>query len=1183
MTARSLLAVALLCIFAGAASLPVIKPSDKVCQSLSTSCEDLWVASSCKVVKSCITEVWEKLDVPLDKSNVCNICKEMVKEARDQLLSNETQEELKEVLEGSCKLIPIKVFADMCIRMVDEFIPDLIDMLVSRMDPDQVCTIAGLCNPNFFRQLRMQQNLIFSAFQSRIFLPPLTSTAPRRTEECSRCMNTLQPAKAIIRLLPEAQVELLALKMCQDHHKDNLTECPLIVKKYFSPVYDYFYETAANQTCVDIRRCPPSETLKTNVPLVKGDDDLTCDFCKQLVGSLRNFLEANTTQDELKQAILAFCEDLGSAAEECQNLLDEYFDMFYTYLLEALEPERFCSTIGLCQTSLLRVPLVKLFPAVPATKVHLQKLEYPKKAISTHSPDITPLVKLMPGIPVKYLKKDEPKKQVECELCIYLVKYVDAVLENKKDEAAVLHALEEACKLVPQHMHERCVQLVDKYVDELIHVLVEEDDPNLVCGLLGLCTGQTSTSSVQSHTAIKAEKNPQDSVECEVCKAVIEFFENNLPEVVTKDVVEYVLDELCNQFSGDKAQECKNLVDKNIELILKYLTGEVAATAICRLAQMCEAPQVATKGVSPDCVVCKELVQVVYDQLKDVRTEEAIAKELERVCNLVPSSSRRTCVDIVNTYFEALVSLILQELTPDQVCSALKFCGAPGKAILKPASEKSPKHEDPECTLCEQVFQLVYNELKDNKTQEEIKQVLEEVCDLVPKSSRQECVNMINNYFDLVVSLILQDFTPDEVCKALGICPPSGKVVPKPASTKSPKVEGSGCTSCKEVVQFIYNELKDTKTEEEIKRVLEEVCTLVPQSSRQECVNMVNTYFDLLVSLILQDFTPDEVCQTLGLCPSSDKVVTKPKIQKISKDDNPECTLCKDVVQFVYAELRDNKTEQAIKEVLDEVCNWVPQSSKQECLNMVSTYFDLLVSLILQDFTPDQICQTLTLCPSSSHGDVVCTFCQYALHFIQTELMDNKTEEKIKEALDQLCARLPKEISEECQAFVEEYGAAVIVLLAQELDPSIVCVAVRACPKGGLVKQSMALHNLYFDKCDTCSLVIGWADRFTQDTKTDEELASVFERVCKAVPAGVKQECQSLVKAYGPFILRNIGQLGNSKQVCQVIDMCPKAAKGAHLLGSKKCTFGPAYWCHSEAHASACNAHEYCKKKVWKQ
>lgn len=49
--------------------------------------------------------------------SICDICKEMVQEARDQLQSNETQEELKEVFEGSCKLLPIKMVRMNCMKV----------------------------------------------------------------------------------------------------------------------------------------------------------------------------------------------------------------------------------------------------------------------------------------------------------------------------------------------------------------------------------------------------------------------------------------------------------------------------------------------------------------------------------------------------------------------------------------------------------------------------------------------------------------------------------------------------------------------------------------------------------------------------------------------------------------------------------------------------------------------------------------------------------------------------------------------------------------------------------------------------------------------------------------------------------------------------------------------------------
>ena len=77
------------------------------------------------------------------KFQVCKICKDMVGQARDTLLSNETQEELKEVFDGSCDLIPIKIIAKECKAISDEFIPELVETLASEMNPDQVCTVSG--------------------------------------------------------------------------------------------------------------------------------------------------------------------------------------------------------------------------------------------------------------------------------------------------------------------------------------------------------------------------------------------------------------------------------------------------------------------------------------------------------------------------------------------------------------------------------------------------------------------------------------------------------------------------------------------------------------------------------------------------------------------------------------------------------------------------------------------------------------------------------------------------------------------------------------------------------------------------------------------------------------------------------------------------------------------------------
>ena len=58
----------------------------------------------------------------------------------------EFQEELKEVFEGSCKLIPVHIVRDECMKLADDFVPELVETLSSQMNPKVVCTVAGLCN-----------------------------------------------------------------------------------------------------------------------------------------------------------------------------------------------------------------------------------------------------------------------------------------------------------------------------------------------------------------------------------------------------------------------------------------------------------------------------------------------------------------------------------------------------------------------------------------------------------------------------------------------------------------------------------------------------------------------------------------------------------------------------------------------------------------------------------------------------------------------------------------------------------------------------------------------------------------------------------------------------------------------------------------------------------------------------
>ena len=76
---------------ASAGNQPRLLGSQKCTWGPSYWCSGLQQSSKCQATSHCIDKVWNANPYPEDDDEVCTICKNMVKEARDTLLSNETQ------------------------------------------------------------------------------------------------------------------------------------------------------------------------------------------------------------------------------------------------------------------------------------------------------------------------------------------------------------------------------------------------------------------------------------------------------------------------------------------------------------------------------------------------------------------------------------------------------------------------------------------------------------------------------------------------------------------------------------------------------------------------------------------------------------------------------------------------------------------------------------------------------------------------------------------------------------------------------------------------------------------------------------------------------------------------------------------------------------------------------------
>lgn len=212
----------------------------------------------------------------------------MVKQARDQLQSNETQEEMKEVFEGTCELIRIKSIRKQCDKLADDLVPELIEALSSQMNPQVVCSVSGLCNsPSIDKELAAHANEV--------------AVQKKKSDglTCNQCNKISDMIATKFTNTDRDQVLEGMLSTCGQ--MSSLSDgCSAIVLAYFNEVYEHLKTNLnAENICHMAGRCVDQfhvheedekiEVIEdSHIGFVQHEgDDIPCDLCKQLIVHLR--------------------------------------------------------------------------------------------------------------------------------------------------------------------------------------------------------------------------------------------------------------------------------------------------------------------------------------------------------------------------------------------------------------------------------------------------------------------------------------------------------------------------------------------------------------------------------------------------------------------------------------------------------------------------------------------------------------------------------------------------------------------------------------------------------------------------------------------------------------------------------------------------------------------------------
>lgn len=235
------------------------------------------------------------------------------------------------------------------------------------------------------------------------------------------------------------------------------------------------------------------------------------------------------------------------------------------------------------------------------------------------------------------------------------------------------------------------------------------------------------------------------------------------------------------------------------------------------------------------------------------------------------------------------------------------------------------------CIICKKLVKIIQRQLKDNATDQQIINVLNEVCELFPLKDRDNCHQVVTNYSDKLIETLTQDIDPNIACALAGLCVPSRFVNYLNGyylQRETPKFKSNNviCEECEMIAHYIQNQMYNFKNEEQIESFIKNVmCKKLSYFIREkDCETFVNDYTPLIMQLIAQ-----EVFDPTTLCFKEIKICTNHTESYIKSRKHSNCELCQKLVNRVSS-LPPNREVLSANKIVDKVCKSMPKPARVE-------------------------------------------------------------------------------------------------------------------------------------------------------------------------------------------------------------------------------------------------------------
>jgi saposin len=376
--------------------------------------------------------------------------------------------------------------------------PEILQLLVNKEPPATICTQITLCKSS--------------------------KVAKLANTECAACEWIMAELEQLLsNNATEAEIIIAVEKVCTYLPSSLTGVCQQLVAMYGPQIVQEFVNNEDPAAiCAKLDLCKSSEVEMPEAPAT-----LECAVCEWVMAELEQLVSSNSTETEIIDALEKVCTYLPSSIQSaCDDLVAMYGPEILQLLVNKEDPATICTQLTLCKSSKVAKPEAPANLECALCELVMSELEKFVSDNSTETEIIDALEKVCSYLPTsvqsacddliamygpeilqllvnkeppatictqitlcKSSKVAEPEAPatVECALCEFVLAELEKLVVSNATEVKIINAIETVCNYLPSTYVSVCDDFISVYGPEILQNLVNKEDPNAVCGNIGVC------------------------------------------------------------------------------------------------------------------------------------------------------------------------------------------------------------------------------------------------------------------------------------------------------------------------------------------------------------------------------------------------------------------------------------------------------------------------------------------------------------------------------------------------------------------------------------------------------------------------------------------------------------------------------------------------------------------------